>query len=265
MLFAEKTQVRTTRADSVAAHDTLSRALGAHAPWGAKQTRSRPRGLPTGRRHEAPWVGAHTCLPLTHTRDTQAKGLQKLRWYCQASACSLCRVSLPRAPCRVVLNSCLPLLCPLRPVHTRSCARSSAATRTGSSAMPPARATCVRRARVCCPLRLLCARHSPLLLRALFTCRWPSSGSTPTKWSATTARSLSAASWSTAPGRTFPLPAVGVHPNSAHLTLASRFCRHRNTRVTAQVVYNEYIADKEHIHMNGAPRLLVSSTLSPLL
>jgi len=28
--------------------------------------------------------------------------------------------------------------------------------------------------------------------------------------------------------------------------------RHRNTRVPAQLVYNEYIADKEHIHMNGA-------------
>jgi len=28
---------------------------------------------------------------------------------------------------------------------------------------------------------------------------------------------------------------------------------HRNTRVAAQLVYNEYIANKTHIHMNGAP------------
>ena len=27
---------------------------------------------------------------------------------------------------------------------------------------------------------------------------------------------------------------------------------HRNTRVPAQLVYNEYIANKTHIHMNGA-------------
>ena len=29
---------------------------------------------------------------------------------------------------------------------------------------------------------------------------------------------------------------------------------HRNTRVAAQLVYNEYIANKTHIHMNGAFR-----------
>ena len=35
----------------------------------------------------------------------------------------------------------------------------------------------------------------------------------------------------------------------ASLTL---YRSHRNTRVAAQLVYNEYIANKTHIHMNGA-------------
>jgi hypothetical protein len=29
--------------------------------------------------------------------------------------------------------------------------------------------------------------------------------------------------------------------------------RHRNKRVAAQLIYNEYIANKTHVHMNGTP------------
>ena len=43
----------------------------------------------------------------------------------------------------------------------------------------------------------------------------------------------------------------GLRVCGASLTL---YRSHRNTRVAAQLVYNEYIANKTHIHMNGAFR-----------
>lgn len=49
--------------------------------------------------------------------------------------------------------------------------------------------------------------------------------------------------------------ALPLLSTSHTLTLHLSRCRarsHRNTRVPVQLVYNEYITDKQHVHMNGA-------------
>ena len=92
-------------------------------------------------RTHAPLPAAAFLTPKAIANRIKAKGLQKLRWYCQVRRPGSAETCTLVAGNRSGWPAASPLCLPLTALPPRRCARSSAATRTASSATSARRGT----------------------------------------------------------------------------------------------------------------------------